>query len=175
MPRKQPQKLKQKKPYVAPKCVELKGEDVSIWQRDQLRMAQALDRMEIDPPEMVRRIRALLEKRTKKYLGQNVTIFVKNVTQEELDIIARLRKAGILTEMPFDFKLKTPPAAELLKKAAGIQKGSGKPLTDKVGKITKAQIRAIAEKKMPDLNAVDIEGAMKIIEGTARQMGLIIE
>lgn len=107
MPRKQPQKLKQKKPYVAPKCVELKGEDVSIWQRDQLRMAQALDRMEIDPPEMVRRIRALLEKRTKKYLGQNVTIFVKNVTQEELDIIARLRKAGILTEMPFDFKLKT--------------------------------------------------------------------
>jgi len=82
---------------------------------------------------------------------------------------------SVYKDRSYDFKLKTPPAAELLKKAAGIQKGSGKPLTDKVGKITKAQIRAIAEKKMPDLNAVDIEGAMKIIEGTARQMGLIIE
>ena len=74
----------------------------------------------------------------------------------------------------YPFVLKTPPAAELLKKAAGIQKGSGKPLTEKVGKVTKAQVREIAEKKMPDLNAGSIEAAMRIIEGTARQMGLEI-
>ncbi len=81
----------------------------------------------------------------------------------------------VYEDRTYDFKLKTPPAAELLKKAAGIQKGSGKPFTEKVGKVTKAQIREIAEKKMPDLNAVDIEGAMKIIEGTARQMGITVE
>ncbi|HLC63931.1 MAG TPA: 50S ribosomal protein L11 [Patescibacteria group bacterium] len=75
----------------------------------------------------------------------------------------------------YDFKLKTPPAAELLKKAAKVSKGSGKPNTDKIGKVTRAQIKEIAEKKMEDLNAVDIEGAMKIIEGTARQMGLVVE
>lgn len=75
----------------------------------------------------------------------------------------------------FNFIMKTPPAAELIKKAAGLQKGSSKPLQDKVGKITRAQIREIAEKKMPDLNAYDIEAAMKMIEGTARQMGVTIE
>ena len=64
---------------------------------------------------------------------------------------------------------------ELLKKAAGVQKGSGKPLTDKVGKVTRAQVREIAEKKMPDLNANDVDAAMRIIEGTARNMGLTIE
>lgn len=78
----------------------------------------------------------------------------------------------VYEDRSYDFKLKTPPAAELLKKAAKIEKGSGKPLTDKIGKVTKAQIRDIAEKKMIDLNANDIEGGMKIIEGTARQMGL---
>ncbi|MBU4360827.1 50S ribosomal protein L11 [Patescibacteria group bacterium] len=78
----------------------------------------------------------------------------------------------VYEDRTFDFKLKTPPAAELLKKAAKVQKGSGKPNTEKIGKITKAQIKEIAEIKMPDLNAVDIEGAMKIIKGTARQMGL---
>ena len=81
----------------------------------------------------------------------------------------------VYEDRSYDFKLKTPPAAELLKKAAGIKKGSGSPLTDKIGKVTKAQVKEIAEKKMPDLNAVDIEGAMKINEGTARQMGLIVE
>ncbi len=81
----------------------------------------------------------------------------------------------VYTDRSFDFKLKTPPAAELLKKAAAIEKGSGKPNAEKVGKVTKAQIREIAEKKMPDLNALDIEGAMKIIEGTARQMGITVE
>jgi large subunit ribosomal protein L11 len=82
---------------------------------------------------------------------------------------------SIYEDRSFDFKLKTPPAAELLKKAAGIQKGSGKPNTDKIGKVTRAQIKEIAERKMEDLNANDIEAAMKIIEGTARQMGLLVE
>ncbi len=81
----------------------------------------------------------------------------------------------VYEDRSFDFKLKTPPAAELLKKAAGIKKGSGSPLKEKVGKVTKAQIRQIAETKMPDLNAGDIEAAMRIIEGTARQMGLKVE
>lgn len=81
----------------------------------------------------------------------------------------------VYEDRSYDFILKTPPAAELLKKAAGIKKGSGKPLSDKVGKVTKTQIKEIAEKKMPDLNAKDIEAAAKIIEGTARQMGLEVE
>lgn len=81
----------------------------------------------------------------------------------------------IYEDRTFTFILKTPPASALLKKAAGIEKGSGKPLTDKVGKVTKAQIREIAETKMPDLNAASIEAAMRIIEGTARQMGIKVE
>lgn len=79
---------------------------------------------------------------------------------------------SVYEDRTYSFILKTPPAAELLKKAAGIKKGSGKPLQSKIGKVTKAQIKEIAEIKMPDLNANDVEGAMKIIEGTARQMGL---
>lgn len=78
----------------------------------------------------------------------------------------------VYEDRTYSFVLKTPPASELLKKAAGIEKGSGKPLQEKVGKVTKAQIKEIAEMKMPDLNAKDIEAAMRIIEGTARQMGL---
>ena len=72
----------------------------------------------------------------------------------------------------FDFVLKTTPAAFLLKKAAGIAKASGTPNTVKAGKVTKAQVKEIAEYKMPDLNANDVEAAMKIIEGTARNMGI---
>ena len=75
----------------------------------------------------------------------------------------------------YDFVLKQPPASELLKKAAGIEKGSGVPNKTKVAKITKAQLREIAKTKMPDLNTDDIESAMKIIEGTARNMGITIE
>lgn len=78
----------------------------------------------------------------------------------------------VYEDRTFDFKLKTPPASDLLKKAAGIEKGSGEPHKEKVGKVTKKQIREIAEKKMVDLNADDIEMAMKIIEGTARNMGI---
>lgn len=81
---------------------------------------------------------------------------------------------SVYEDRTYTFIMKTPPASELLKKAAGIKKGSSKPLQDKVGQITKSQIKEIAEKKMPDLNANDIEAAMKIIEGTARQMGLKI-
>jgi len=71
--------------------------------------------------------------------------------------------------------MKTPPASELIKKAAGIAKGAHKPSTEKVGKITKAQLREIAEKKMPDLNANDMEQAIKIIAGTARSMGIDVK
>jgi len=81
----------------------------------------------------------------------------------------------IYEDRSFDFILKTPPASELLKKAAGVAKGSGKPLQEKVGSVTRAQVRQIAEKKMPDLNANDINAAMKIIEGTARQMGITVK
>lgn len=75
----------------------------------------------------------------------------------------------------FDFVLKTTPAAVLLKKAAGISKASGTPKTVKAGKVTKDQVREIAEYKMPDLNANDVESAMRIIAGTARNMGIVVE
>ncbi len=75
----------------------------------------------------------------------------------------------------FTFVTKTPPAAVLLKQAAGLAKGSGEPNRNKVGKVTRKQIREIAEQKMPDLNAADIEAAMRMIEGTARSMGIIVE
>jgi len=81
----------------------------------------------------------------------------------------------VYDDRTFSFIMKTAPAAELIKKAAGITKGSGKPLQEKVGKISKAQVKEIAEKKMADLNAHDIDAAMRIIEGTARQMGVTIE
>lgn len=80
----------------------------------------------------------------------------------------------VYEDRTYIFKTKTPPASRLLLKAAGIEKGSGKPLTEKVGKVTRAQIKEIAERKLPDLNTKDIAAAMKIIEGTARQMGLEI-
>lgn len=80
----------------------------------------------------------------------------------------------VFEDRTYDFKLKTPPASDLLRKAAGIEKGSGQPHKDKVGKVTKAQIRKIAERKMEDLNADSIEAAVKIIEGTARSMGIEI-
>lgn len=79
---------------------------------------------------------------------------------------------SVYEDRSFSFVLKTPPAAALLKKAAGIKKGSGSPLAQKIGTVTKEQVKEIAEIKMQDLNAYDVEAAMKIIEGTARQMGL---
>lgn len=81
----------------------------------------------------------------------------------------------VFEDRSFTFKMKTPPAATLLKKAANVQKGAGNPLTQKVGTVTRDQVKEIAEKKMEDLNAIDIEGAMKIIEGTAKQMGIEVK
>lgn len=81
----------------------------------------------------------------------------------------------IFEDRTYSFILKTAPASVMLLKAAKLEKGSGDPLRTKVGKVTKAQVREIAEKKMPDLNAKDIEGAMRIIEGTARNMGITVE
>jgi len=80
----------------------------------------------------------------------------------------------IYTDGSFTFVLRTSPAAVLLRKAANIEKGSGVPNKDKVGKVTRAQVKEIAELKMKDLNAVDMEGAMKQIEGTARSMGITV-
>ena len=78
----------------------------------------------------------------------------------------------IFEDRSFTFITKTPPAAELIKKAAGVTKGSGVPQRDKVGRITRDQVREIATTKLPDLNANDIDAAMKIVEGTARSMGI---
>ena len=80
----------------------------------------------------------------------------------------------VYEDRSFDFTLKTPPASRLILKAAGLDKGSGEPHKIKAGSITKAQVREIAETKMPDLNANDVDAAMKIIEGTARQMGITV-
>lgn len=81
----------------------------------------------------------------------------------------------IFEDRTFTFILKTPPASDLLRKAAGVEKGAGNPLKDKVGKISKDKLKEIAEKKLPDLNANDVSGAEKIIAGTARSMGIKIE
>ncbi|MBU0661210.1 50S ribosomal protein L11 [Patescibacteria group bacterium] len=82
---------------------------------------------------------------------------------------------NVYDDRTFSFVTKVAPASALIKKAAGINKGSSNPLKDKIGKITQAQLQEIAEKKMPDLNANDIDAAMKIIAGTAKQMGVTIE
>ncbi|CAB4872095.1 MAG: 50S ribosomal protein L11 [Actinobacteria bacterium] len=80
----------------------------------------------------------------------------------------------VYDDRSFTFELKTPPASRLILKAAGLEKGSGEPHKVKAGSISKDQVRQIAETKMPDLNANDVEAAMKIIEGTARQMGITV-
>ena len=81
---------------------------------------------------------------------------------------------SVFKDKSFTFVTKVPPVAVLIKKAIGLKSGSGKPNTEKVAKITKAQVREIAEKKMPDLNAASIEAAMKMVEGTARSMGVVV-
>lgn len=106
-------------------------------------------------------------------IGDFVNKFNEATKEMSNDIIPV--EVTVYEDRSFDFKLKTPPASDLLRKAAGIEKGSGDPLVKKVGKVTKQQIREIAERKMEDLNANDIESAMKIIEGTARSMGIEIK
>ncbi len=81
----------------------------------------------------------------------------------------------VYADRSFDFEVKSPPAAVLLRMAAGVDKGSGTPNTEKVGKVTEAQCREIAEKKMQDLNAYDVDQAVHMIYGTARSMGLVVE
>jgi len=81
----------------------------------------------------------------------------------------------VYADRSFTFETKTPPAADLLKKAAGVEKGSGNPKKEKIGKISRAKIEEVAKTKMPDLNTTNLQSAIRTIEGTARQMGLTIE
>jgi large subunit ribosomal protein L11 len=109
--------------------------------------------------------------------GINIGDFVKKFNDATKDKIGDIVPVEITVyeDRSYTFVLKTPPATSLILKAIGKEKGSGKPNTNKVGTITKAQIRAIAEKKLPDLNANDIEAAMKIIAGSARSMGVEVK
>jgi large subunit ribosomal protein L11 len=108
--------------------------------------------------------------------GINLMAFCKEYNARTTNRMGEIIPAeiSIFTDGSFTFILKTPPAGVLLKKAAGIDKGSAQPNREKVGKVSRAQVREIAEQKMKDLNALDIEGAMRQIEGTARNMGIQI-
>lgn len=109
--------------------------------------------------------------------GINIGEFVKRFNDATQEMRGQTVPAvvTVFEDRSFDFVLKTPPASALILKAIGKEKGSGKTPVSKAGTITKAQIKEIAEKKMPDLNANDIEGAMRIIEGTARSMGVDVK
>ncbi len=109
--------------------------------------------------------------------GINLQQFMQQVNEATKDKTGQVVpiEINIYEDRTFDFKLKTAPAAYLLRVAAGLEKGSGVPNKEKVGKVTKAQVKEIAEQKMADLNANDIEGAMKIVEGTARSMGIEVK
>ena len=109
--------------------------------------------------------------------GVNIMDFVKQynaATEAQRGNVIPV-EITIYEDRSFTFITKTPPAPELIKKAAGVQKGSGEPHKTKVGSVTSAQVRAIAQTKMPDLNATTIEAAEKIIAGTARSMGIKVE
>jgi len=108
--------------------------------------------------------------------GVNIMQFVKDYnarTQAQTGMVIPV-EITVYADRSFTFVLKTPPAKDLLLQAAGLPKGSAKPNTVKVGSVTRAQIREIAQTKMKDLNAIDIEGAMRMIEGSARSMGLTV-
>ncbi len=108
--------------------------------------------------------------------GINMMEFIKGYNEKTAAQVGTIIpvEITIYEDRSFTFITKTPPAAELIKKAAGAAKGSGRPNVEKIGSLTMEQVRQIAEAKMPDLNAVDIEGAMRIIAGTARSMGVDI-
>ncbi|MBR4529687.1 MAG: 50S ribosomal protein L11 [Lachnospiraceae bacterium] len=109
--------------------------------------------------------------------GVNIVEFTKQfnaVTADKGDLIIPV-VITVYADRTFSFITKTPPAAVLLKKACNLQKASGTPNKDKVARISKDKVREIAELKMPDLNAVDIEGAMSMVAGTARSMGIVVE
>jgi large subunit ribosomal protein L11 len=109
--------------------------------------------------------------------GLNIQEFCTKFNEATKDKMGDIIPAEITVfeDRSFTFVLKTPPASDLLRKAAGIEKGSGNPLKNKVGAISQEKLKEIAEKKMPDLNANDVEAAKKIISGTARSMGIKIE
>ena len=109
--------------------------------------------------------------------GVNIMQFVKSYNEQTAAQSGQVIPVEITVyqDRSFTFILKTPPAADLLKKAAGIPKGSGNPLKTKVGSVTEAKLRELAELKLKDLNARDLEGAVKILAGTARSMGIEIK
>jgi len=109
--------------------------------------------------------------------GVNIMEFCKAFNAKTQDQMGKIIPVEITVyaDRTFSFITKTPPAPSLILEAAGLQKGSGEPNREKVGTVTSAQIKEIAEIKMPDLNASDIESAMKMIKGTARSMGILVE
>ena len=109
--------------------------------------------------------------------GVNIGDFVQKFNAATVKMIGDIVPVEITVyeDRTYDFKLKTPPATGLILKAAGVEAGSGKQLAKKAGSITRAQLKAIAEKKMPDLNANDVNAAMKIIEGSCRSMGIEVK
>jgi large subunit ribosomal protein L11 len=109
--------------------------------------------------------------------GVNIMEFCKTFNARTQDQAGLIIPAviSVYADRSFTFELKTPPAAVLLKRAAKIAKGSAEPNRDKVGKVTRSQVKEIAEIKAPDLNAHDVENAMRIVEGTARSMGIEVE
>ena len=109
--------------------------------------------------------------------GSNIAAFTKEFNDKTADKVGLIIPVviTIYQDRSFSFILKTPPAAVLIKKALGIESGSGKPNKTKVGKLTKAQVKEIAEIKMPDLNAASLEAAMSMVAGTARSMGVTVE
>ena len=106
--------------------------------------------------------------------GINMGQFIKDYNERTASLAGTVVPAvvTIFEDRSFSFVTKSPPAADLIRKEAGIEKGSGKPNKDKVGKISKAQVKKIAETKMNDLNATSLEAAMRMVEGTARSMGV---
>ncbi len=108
--------------------------------------------------------------------GVNIMAFCKEYNAKTADQVGMVVpvEISVFEDRSFTFILKTPPASVLIQKAAGIPKGASQPNKQKVGKITRAQLQEIAQTKMPDLNANDIEAAMKIVEGTARNMGVTV-
>lgn len=109
--------------------------------------------------------------------GLNIQEFCTKFNDESKDKMGDIIpvEISVYEDRSFDFIMKTPPAAVMLKKITNLKKGSGKPNTEKIGSITKEQLKEVAEAKMPDLNTDDVEQAMKIIAGSARQMGLEIK
>ena len=109
--------------------------------------------------------------------GVNIPGFCTQFNEQTKDKVGYILPVviSVFDDRSFTFVVKTPPASDLLKKAAGVQSGAGNPKTTKVGTISQAKLKEIAEMKMPDLNANDVEAAMRIIAGTARNMGIVVE